>query len=344
MKSLITGGSGYFGSLLLRKLLSKGHDCRVFDIIDADDRPSDVEFVQGDIRDPEAIERATRNVDCIYHNVAQVPVAKDRNLFDSVNVLGTEILMKAALKNNVRKVVYTSSSAIFGVPDKNPVTEETKPCPQESYGKAKLKGEEICLSFVPLGVNVSIIRPRTILGHGRLGIFQILFDWIRNGHAVPVLGKGSNVFQFVHADDLAEACILAAAREGSSIYNCGTDRYSTMREALEHLCQYANTGAYVRNVAAAPAIWGLKMANALGISPLGPYHALMYGQSMYFDISKAQRELNWRPKFSNDEMFRDSYDWYIKNCDHVFKTTGASHHRSPLKQGILKIVSWALSL
>ena len=80
------------------------------------------------------------------------------------------------------------------------------------------------------GLDVSIIRPRTIMGHGRLGIFQILFEWIRTGYNVPVLGRGDNVYQFVHADDLADACILAAARPGVATYNCGTDRFGTMRE------------------------------------------------------------------------------------------------------------------
>ena len=72
-------------------------------------------------------------------------------------------------------------------------------------------------------------RPRTIMGHGRLGIFQILFEWIREGYNIPVLGRGDNVYQFVHADDLAEACILAAARPGPTTYNCGALRPGTMR-------------------------------------------------------------------------------------------------------------------
>ena len=180
------------------------------------------------------------------------------------------------------------------------------------------------------------------MGHGRLGIFQILFEWIREGHNVPVFGCGDNVYQFVHADDLAEACILAAARPGSAIYNCGTDRFGTMREVLEHLCAHAKTGSKVKSVPMAPAVCVMKFTSALGLSPLGPYHALMYGRSLYFDITKAQTELGWKPRYSNDEMFAQSYEWYLKNRDLVLRGHGASQHRSAVKQGILNLVKHLL--
>ena len=100
--------------------------------------------------------------------------------------------------------------------------------------------------YAAKGVDVSIVRPPTILGHGRLGIFQLLFEWIHKGSNIPVLDGGKNTFQFIHADDLADACILASQRKGAEVYNCGTDRYGTMREALEHLCRFAGTGSRVR--------------------------------------------------------------------------------------------------
>jgi nucleoside-diphosphate-sugar epimerase len=341
-KAMITGGSGYFGSLLMQKLRAQGFKCVVFDLNDAVDRPADVEFVQGDIRDYASIESASKGVDIVFHNVAQVPLAKDVKLFETVNGLGTENMLKAALSAGVGKVVYTSSSAVFGVPKSNPVTELTPPSPGEEYGLAKYKGELMCKEFSDKGLDVSIIRPRTIMGHGRLGIFQILFEWIREGSNVPVFGSGDNVYQFVHADDLADACILASLRPGSETYNCGTDRFGSMRSVLETLCQHAGTGSKVVGVPMAPAVLGMKITSAIGLSPLGAYHALMYGRSMYFDISKAKAQLNWQPKFSNEEMFIDSYEWYLKNRDEVMSQSGASHHRSAVKQGVLKVVKWVL--
>ena len=340
--ALITGGSGYFGSLLRDRLRARGQVVRVFDLADAEDRANDVGFVRGDIRAAAAVDQAVSGCDVVYHCVAQVPLAKDRELFHSVNVHGTENLLKATLAAKVRKVIYVSSSAVFGVPKSNPVTEETPPTPGEAYGRAKLEGEDLCHRFAKQGLDVTIIRPRTIMGHGRLGIFQILFEWIREGYNVPVFGRGDNVYQFVHADDLAEACTLAAARPGPTVYNCGASRYGTMHEALEHLCAHAKTGSQVRSVPMTPAVLMMNLTSALGISPLGAYHALMYGRSLYFDIGKAQRELNWRPRFSTDEMFAQSYDWYLANREKILASHHASHHRSPVKQGVLSLVKHIL--
>jgi len=339
---LITGGSGYFGSRLRERLREGGHAVRVFDLVDTDDRAKDVEFVPGDIRDAGHLAKAMTDCDVIFHCVAQVPLAKDKQLFHSVNVHGTGNLLRAALEARVRKVIYLSSSAVFGAPRSNPVTEETPPAPGEAYGRAKLEGETLCRQFEQRGLDVTIIRPRTIMGHGRLGIFQILFEWIREGFNVPVLGRGDNVYQFVHADDLAEACILAASRPGAATYHCGAADFGTMRAALEQLCAHAKTGSRVRSVPMAPTVCLMKVTSTLGLSPLGAYHALMYGRPMYFDIRKAQRELGWQPHHSNNEMFIQSYEWYLANRESILRTRGASHHRSAVKQGILALVKHIL--
>jgi nucleoside-diphosphate-sugar epimerase len=340
--ALITGGSGYFGSLLRDRLRGRGQAVRIFDISDASDRQKDVEFVQGDIRDNARVAEACGGCDVIYHCVAQVPLAKDRALFQSVNIQGTENLLSAALAKRATKVIYISSSAVFGVPASNPVTETTPPTPGEAYGRAKLEGERRCQEYAGRGLDVTIIRPRTIMGHGRLGIFQILFEWIREGYNVPVLGRGDNLYQFVHADDLAEACLLAAARPGPTIYNCGAARFGSMRETLEHLCAHAKTGSKVTSVPMKPAVWLMKLTSTLGLSPLGAYHALMYGRSLYFDIAKSRGELNWDPRYSSDEMFAQSYDWYLKNRETILRDGGASHHRSAVKQQVLGLVKHVL--
>jgi nucleoside-diphosphate-sugar epimerase len=342
VKVLITGGSGYFGSLLRDRILEKGGSVRVFDLLDAQDRPASVEFSKGDIRDFGALAAACAGCAIVYHCVAQVPLAKDRRLFRSVNVDGTACLLRAARHSGAIKVIYVSSSAVFGVPKSNPVTELTPAVPGEAYGQAKLEAEHLCRRASDEGMDITIIRPRTILGHGRLGIFQILFEWIRTGNNVPVLGDGSNVYQFVHADDLADACILAADRQGSTLYNCGTDRFGTMRGALEALCASAGTGSRVRGVPMAPAILLMNATAGLGLSPLGQYHAMMFGRSFYFDVEKAKRELDWRPKYSNEEMFIQSYAWYVGNREGILASRPSSHHRSPVKQGILSLAKYFL--
>ena len=190
---------------------------------------------------------------------------------------------------------------------------------------------------------MTIVRPRTILGHGRLGIFGILFDWIADGADVFVLGDGSNRYQFVHADDLAEACRLAGAVAGPAIVNCGTDRFGTMRESLEGLCAHAATGAQVRSLPAGPAAGPMHLAAALHLAPFAPYHWTMYAKSLWFDIDHARELLGWQPRYSNVEMLVDSYEWFLANRG-ATTAGGRSQHRTTARQGALGILKHATRL
>lgn len=340
--SLVTGGSGYFGSLLVNRLLAAGHEVRVLDINDVDDRPDSVDLIKGDIRDARTVAEAVDGVDIVFNNVAQVPLAKDEELLRTVNVDGTTLLLNACRAAGVSKVVHTSSSAVFGVPRSNPVLPSTVPSPVEAYGHAKLAAEWACLDAVRNGLDVSIVRPRTILGHGRLGIFGILFDWVADGADIFVLGDGSNRYQFVHADDLAEVCLLAGLTAGPDVFNAGTDRFGTMRQSLEALCTHAGTGSKVRSLPAGPAALGMKAAAGLHVAPFAPYHWLMYSKSLWFDIEHVQAALGWKPQFSNEEMLADSYDWFLRHraqtTEAVHGMDGKSHHRTIAKQGALKLI------
>jgi nucleoside-diphosphate-sugar epimerase len=341
--SLVTGGSGYFGSLLVRHLVAAGHDVRTLDIVDADDRPPSVTFVPGDIRDAAMVARAVAGVDIVFHNVAQVPLARDAQLFRSVNVEGTSRLLDACADAGVAKIVHTSSSAVFGVPASNPVLPTTVPSPVEAYGHAKLAAEWACLAAVERGQDITIVRPRTILGHGRLGIFGILFDWVADGADIFVLGSGANRYQFVHADDLARLCVLAGASSGPTVLNAGTDRFATMRESLESLCAHAGTGAHVRSLPARPAALAMRAAAAVHLAPFAPYHWTMYAESLWFDIDHARDMLGWEPTFSNAEMLADSYDWFLTNRA-ATSGPGRSQHRTTSRQGVLKLLKSATRL
>jgi nucleoside-diphosphate-sugar epimerase len=337
---LVTGGSGYFGTSLVELLRDRGQAVRILDLREPDRDASDIECIVGDIRDASTVDRACQGVDTIYHCVAQVPLAKDKDLLWTVNREGTRNLLESAKTNNVRKVIYVSSSAVFGVPDEVPITPNTQPRPAEVYGAAKWEAERLCQDYIRQGTDVSIIRPRTIMGHGRLGIMQLVFEWIHEGSNVFVLGKGNNKFQFVHAADLADACLKAAERTGPAVYNIGAEIFGTMRETLEGLVEHAGTGSRVRSLPYGPTIAAMKLTSALRLSPLAAYHHLAYGRDIYFDIAKPKEDLDWQPQFSNIEMFKQSYDWYVEHRDEILQAKGRSPHRSAIKEGILKLLRW----
>jgi len=334
---LITGGSGYFGTVLTDLALARGDRVRIFDVNAPAPREGAVEYANGDVRDRDALRAACAGIDAVLHNVAQVPLARDRELFWSVNVLGTANLLVAARDAGVAKVVHTSSSAVFGIPESNPVTEDSPCRPLEAYGRAKLQAEVLCREAVDAGLDVTIVRPRTILGHGRLGIMAILFEFVAEGAPVFVLGGGGNRYQFVHASDLADACLRAAGREKPAVYNVGTTEFGTMRETLQALVDHAATGSRVRSLPTGPARAGMRALAGLGLAPFAAYHWLLYGESLWFDTTRARTELDWQPVHSNASMVVESYEWFLAHR-HELDAAQGSHHQSPARLGLLRVL------
>jgi nucleoside-diphosphate-sugar epimerase len=336
-RSLVTGGSGFFGTVLVEQLVARGDEVSILDVAAPETVPDGVEVIQVDIRDAAAVRSACDGVDLVFHNVAQVPLAQDPELFWTVNVVGTANLLVGARDAGASKVVATSTSAVYGVPESNPVDERTPAAPLEAYGRAKLEAELLCRDASDAGLDVTIVRPRTILGHGRLGIMSMLFELVAEGAPVPVLGSGDNVYQFVHADDLAGACLLAGDRPGSTSYNIGATVFSTMRSTLESLCDHAGTGARVRSVPRGPARVAMELASRTGVLPLAPYHWLLYGESLYFDTTKAQTELGWQARHTQAAMLAGTYDWWLEHRSTLGDRTG-SHHQSPARMGALALL------
>jgi nucleoside-diphosphate-sugar epimerase len=294
-----------------------------------------VEYIEGDVRDAHAVRAACDGIDVVFHNVAQVPLAKDRDLFDAVNVTGTANVLVAARDAGVAKIVHTSSSAVFGIPESNPVTETTPVRPLEAYGRAKVEAERLCADAAQAGLDVTVIRPRTVLGHGRLGIIALLFEFVADGAPVFVLGCGDNRYQFIHANDLARACLLAADRAGPATYNVGASEFGTMRETLQALVEHAATGSRVRSLPVAPARIAMRVLAQLGLAPFAPYHWLLYSESLYFDTTKARVELGWEPQYSNAAMVIESYEWFLRHRDELAHASG-SHHQSPVRPGVVR--------
>jgi nucleoside-diphosphate-sugar epimerase len=332
---LITGGSGFLGNLIANELLARGERVQIADVWEDPHRNPDIQFFHCDVRDREAIRTAMRGVDVVHHNAALVPLTKSGKAFWDVNVEGSRIAAEEAARANVGCFVHMGSSAIYGAPSEIPIQLTTPTCPVEAYGRSKLAGELAVRAIgQKTGMPLIVIRPRTILGPGRLGIFQILFDWIRAGVNVYVIGSGNIPFQFVHARDLMDAYMLAVDRGKAGIYNVGTDRYGTLREALENLIHHAGSSSRVRSLPETLTIRTLQALDLLRLSPLAPWHYLTYHKPFCFDVRHVL-ELGWKPRYSNDEMFRESYDNFLAGgCDQGSKSA-FSPHRKRVKESVL---------
>ncbi len=335
MKHLITGGSGFIGNLAARRLRARGEQVRLLDLWEDTSRPADIEFLRGSVTDPECVATAMQGIDVVHHNAALVAQTSAGARYWDVNLGGTRIVAEAAAKVGVRAFIHVSTTAVYGIPPAGPITAATPMAPIEPYGRSKLAGEQAAHDICQAnGIPLITIRPRATLGAGRLGIFQILFEWIRENRSIYVIGNGHNRMQFIHAHDLMDFYMLALDSRRPGTYNVGTDVFGTLREDLDELIGYARSTSRVQSVPPVLAVNALRILYTLGISPLVPWHYRTYHHDCYFDVAPLLA-LGWRPRYSNAAMLHESYDWYCSSGPTTFQ---ASPHRSPLGQGVLGLV------
>ena len=129
-----------------------------------------------------------------------------------MNVEGTATLLAAALEARVRRVVFISTTAVYGIPETHPIDESAPLHGVGHYGRSKIEAEEVLREFERRGLAAVVIRPKTFIGPERLGVFEILFDWIREGRRIYVLGSGRNRYQLLAVEDLVDAIALAASK------------------------------------------------------------------------------------------------------------------------------------
>jgi nucleoside-diphosphate-sugar epimerase len=339
MKSLITGGSGFFGTNLTRTLLEKGEEVVIYDIVEPiPELKNDVEYIKGDILNYEAIKKACKNIDTIYHTAALVPISKAGKRFSDINVKGTENVARASVANHVDRFIHISSSAVYDL-ETMPVTEYTKINPVGDYGRAKYKGEIAVRKKLSGRLNFVIIRPRTIVGLNRAGIFQILYNWIYHNKTIYIMGDGDNLFQLISANDLSEACYAASKSNKAleEVINIGNDNYNSLNTLIMDLIDYAESDSKIKHVNANLTKNVLRFLDKLKLSPFAEWHYTTIYKSFYFDTTKAKELLDWEPKDSNTDMVKNSYDWYIKNRKELEQHEGTTHRLSP-KQGVLRLI------
>ena len=339
--ALVAGGSGYFGSILCKTLYDNGWHIRILDLNPPQYNPSN-DFVIGDVRDHLICEKAAKDVNTVFHNIAQVPLAKNRKLLFDVNVRGTEVLINAAKQSGVNTFVFTSSSAIFGIPDCLPITSTSRPKPVESYGTAKLLGEEVCHKYHDSSFSVIIVRPRTILGMGRLGIFSILFSWVSLGLPLFILGGGKGKYQFIHAQDLANGIMRASNLSGLVHLNLGATTFGPFKDDLLKLCKHAGTSSTVVSLPDRTVRALLTILNRIGLLPFAPYQLKLYSKAIYFDPSDWLK-IGYMPQFSNVESLIDSYNWYLRNQEQP-RSKDLSHHQKPILSFSINIITRFLKL
>jgi UDP-glucose 4-epimerase len=340
--ALVTGGSGFLGHILIARLLQEGHEVTNIDLLPCDlAHPRLLSFV-GDIRDRPLLDRAlaARDHDTVYHCAALLAHgdASPKAVWDN-NVDGTAAVAETVAARGIRSVVYLSSNCLWGTSFPRPVTEDDAPAPIEDYGDSKWQGEKI-LARYGHQFATTVLRCPTIVDAGRLGLLTILFDFIAEGRRVWVVGDGSNRYQFIYAQDLLAAMLIAGRRAHAGVYGIGSDAVPTMRQLYEHVIAQAGTGARVACLPKTPTIAAMQLAHMMGVSPLGPYHYRMIASDFVFDTSRIKRDLDWRPTLTNQDMLTRAYEAYVNERDAILARRSASAHRQPARMGIIRALKW----
>src|SRR3989454_5367431 len=337
----ISGGAGFLGLHLARRLLADGQDVRTLDVAPLDDAELErsVEELRGDIRDRGNVRRLVADADVVVHAAAALPIQASRAAIRSVNVGGTENVLRAARDAGVQRVVFISSTAVYGVPEKHPIEEDDPLVGVGWYGESKIDAEALCRVAA---VETAIVRPKTFVGPERLGVFEILFDWIRDGRRIYILGQGHNHYQLLGVEDLVDAIVRTASvpEAAGATFNVGATEFGTVRTDLQALIDHAGSSSRLRPVPARPAELALRALELLRVSPLAEWHYKTAHKDSFVDVSRAQRVLGWQPRLSNRDALIETYDWYLANRERV-GAAGVTH-RVPWNQqalGLLKRLS-----
>ena len=342
MKVLVTGGSGFLGINLIRFLRTKGVDeIRVLDIADFD-YPEKTEpwlkFSKGDVRDIPAVERITEGCDIVVHCAAALPLYSERDIY-TTEVDGTKNVLNAARKFNLDRYVQISSTAVYGVPKKHPICESDPMVGVGPYGHAKIEAEEACRAARAEGYCVPIIRPKSFVGPERLGVFALFYDWAYTGHGFPMIGSGNNRYQLMDVEDLCEA-IWAAMTYSKDVvnteFNIGAKVFTTMREDYQAVLDKAGYGKKIRGTPVKPIVFILRILEALKLSPLYPWVYETASTDSFVSIEKAEKLLDFKPKYSNKDALLRNYEWYVAHLAEFAGKSGVSH-RVPWKQGLLAV-------
>lgn len=297
MDFVVTGGAGFIGSHIAKHLVSTGHRVTIFDDLsngkkdNLDSIIDKIEFVNGDVRNFELLKNTLKNADGVFHEAALASVQESfskQQEYHDVNVKGTENILKLG-KEFGFKIVYASSSSIYGNPAKIPIEENDPKNPINPYAQTKLDDENLAIKYAQMGVRVIGLRYFNVFGERQsrayAGVIKKFVKKVRNNEPPIVNGDGQQTRDFVYVGDVVQANILAMnSNVDHGFFNIGTNSTITVLE-LANL-----------------------IIDSFGLS-LKPIHGPELPGDVKItkaDISCAKKMLNWEPKTRIEEWLKST--------------------------------------
>ena len=297
MKALVTGGAGFIGSHVVDKLMDKGVQVRVYDIMPP--HRKDVEYYQGSLLELDNLRMALGGSDVIFHLAAVADVKEvydDPHYAESINVRGTINVLEAARRSEIKRVIYASTIWVYSDCTSDFVDEKTHlPPPSHFYTATKLASEYYCLTYARLyGLGTTILRYGIPYGpRARPGaVIPVFVTKALRGEPLTIAGDGSQFRKFVYVEDLAEGSALALKSiANNKIYNLEGNEKISIKQIAENIQKILNKkDVRIEHAPARPADFsGKEISNEL-----------------------ARKELGWEPRVSFEEGLKRYIEWYKK--------------------------------
>ena len=324
MRVLVTGGTGFTGSHLVRRMLARGYDVRVLDnqkgltYDELAGKGADISI--GSVTDSDLLKRLISGCDVVHHLAAAFRrVNLPRNVYWDTNVTAMRRLLEIAGDCNVKKVVYCSTQGVHGNVDNPPGDENTPIEPEDYYQYTKYEGEKVAQEFIRNGMDISILRPTALYGPGDPGRFLMLFRRVQKG-MFPFFGSGGALYHPVYVDNFVDSFELAVEKPASrgEAYIIADDKFFTIKEIVQKIATIMNVDLKIRHFPFWP-LYCVSTVVELAFKPLPMDPPLFrrradwFRQNRAFKIDKARDQLGYIPGVDLDTGLKLTYDWYVEN-------------------------------
>ncbi len=327
MFALITGAKGLLGWNLARELVRSGHKVRTLDLknslpVGAEcDEARDIEAMTGDVRSLEMAKAVCKDIDVVFHFAALLPQSKvSPQIIHSVNVGGTETMLAAAVAESVRRFIFSSSVEIYGVPDRVPCSEDAPKRLLGPYSSTKVECEDLCGRYsADFGIETVALRMPMIAGPGYYHekFFTQMFEDLRGGRPIRIIGDGANRYQMVSCSDAVQACVLAAEalNAAGEAFNIASDPdcVPSVRKMTEQLIERVGSRSKIVSINKSLAWAAIKFTSAVRRPLLlKEYHQVVFADYV-FDIDKARNLLKYDPQKDEVDALTETVLWYWEN-------------------------------
>ena len=296
MRYVVTGGAGFIGSHITEKLVERSDIVTLIDNMNTGKEKNlesvkgKINFIKADILDVDLLEDVTKDVDGVFHQAALASVQDSFDKPDeyhNVNVNGTENILKLSKKYGF-KVVYASSSSVYGNPTRIPIKESDEKNPINPYAETKLKKEELAIRYSEMGVKVIGLRYFNVFGKGQskeyAGVLKLFLERIRDELSPKINGDGTQFRDFVHVSDVVNANIMSMDSDVAyGFFNVGTNTSITILDVAKTIIEYS----------------GLDIEPTFGPALNGDVHGTVA------NIDLIKKEIGWKPTIMLIDWVKD---------------------------------------